>query len=87
MQKIWDEIVAMKQRGVVHRRGFNINEISCDEMLLNARHELDELIAEPDNPDELGDTVSILIHYCIRKGWSLEKIEELVLAKFKERFS
>ena len=69
-----------------HRLGFVVGEVEPAFILERAAAELQELVAEPNDPDELADLFGILLHYAIKKGWSLDDIERRMLDKFRRRF-
>ena len=75
------------EKNAKHRKGYRINEQSDSFILNRAIEEIKELMEEPDDAMEMGDIFGILIHYCIRKEWTLNEIEELILDKLPERFS
>lgn len=70
-----------------HRKGYRINEQTDEFILKRAIEEIKELLEAPDDAMEMGDIFGILIHYCIRKQWTLNEIEELILEKLPERFN
>lgn len=70
-----------------HRRGYRINDQLDDFVLGRAIQEIEELRDSPNDIMEMADAMSILIHYCIRKGWTEEQIEENILIKLEERFN
>jgi hypothetical protein len=86
MKAAWDEVRRLIDADAVHRRGFTLKEVGPHFILHQAIAELDELRTAPDDPMELADLIGVLIHYAVKKGWTEEQLERLMLAKFKERF-
>jgi predicted house-cleaning noncanonical NTP pyrophosphatase (MazG superfamily) len=87
MKKAWAEIERLIAVNARHRKGFNIADAKPLFILAQANDELNELLESPANPDELADTLGVLFHYAIKKGWTMEFLEKLMLNKFKERFA
>lgn len=75
------------ETNATHRRGYRINDQTDDFILERAIQEIQELREQPDDAMEMGDIFGILIHYCIRKGWTEDHIETLILQKLPERFN
>ena len=86
MKAAWDEVRRLIDADAVHRRGFTLKEVGPHFILHQAEMELAELKRAPNDPTELADVLGVLIHYAVKKGWTEEQLEELMLAKFKERF-
>lgn len=87
MHKAWAEIQRLIDVNARHRKGFCLGEVSDEQILRQAAAEIEELRQSPLDPTELADAIAPLFHYAIKHGWTMEYIEELMLRKFKERFS
>lgn len=88
MQRAWNEIRRLSAVGAVHnRKGFTLASRSPEAILEHASDELLELTQAPNDIDELGDTLACLLHYAIRKNWSLDQIEDALLKKLTMRFT
>ncbi len=81
----WWLIRALTKNKAQHRRGFRLGESSPTEILAAAAKELDELREEPDDILELGDVLSVLIHYGICKGWTEAEIAQAIFTKLAAR--
>ena len=86
MKKMWKKIERMIATGAVHRDGFKLDEVKLPFILEQARKELDELIKSPDDHIEMADLLAILIHYCIKQGWTMEVMESYMNEKLNVRF-
>lgn len=87
MRQAIAEIQRLVNENAKHRKGYRLNDQTDDHILTRAIEELNELREEPDDAMEMGDVFGILIHYCIRKGWTEAHIESLILEKLPERFN
>jgi len=86
MQAALNEIKSMIERGMVHRKGYQINKVSDRFIIGRMRDELEELDDMRNDEQELADVLGCLLHYVVLKGWSLSHLEMLMLAKFRNRF-
>ena len=86
MKKAFEAIQALVDQDAVHTRLGPINDQSASDLLNHMSQEIDELRCDLDDAMELGDILGIAIHYMIKKGWSLEYIESLILYKLTRRF-
>lgn len=87
MKQAYSEIESLINRNAIHRKGYPINSVTNEFVLNRAGEELQELRESPDDISELGDTIAILLHYAIRKKWTVEQIETAIIDKLKIRFS
>lgn len=87
MNTAWQVIEQLVRDNAKHRKGFRLADVSRDHILSSARDELTELQQAPYDITELGDLVSILIHYAIKNGWTQEALEQAMLDKLKIRFA
>lgn len=83
----WTEIERLIRVQAVHRKGFNLAEVRPPFIIGQALEEMKELMASPDDPEELADLLGVLFHLAIKQGWSMSKIELLMLDKFARRFT
>jgi hypothetical protein len=86
MESAWNFIDQLIAENALHRKGFRLQEIDPPFVLGQACQELKELCDEPNNPDEMADLFGVLIHYCIKQGWTIDFIETCVMRKLKLRF-
>lgn len=70
-----------------HRKGFRLKDVDLDFVLSQAVEEFQELRDSPDDPSEMADLFGVLIHYCIKQGWTPELIESLLVEKLNLRFT
>jgi hypothetical protein len=87
MKNAWKEIERLIKVKAIHRKGFDISEVQPLFILGQAIEEFGELSKDPDDATELADLLGILFHYAIKKGWSMEALEILMLEKFANRFT
>ena len=88
MKTIWNRIQELIAARAIHnRKNFDLAEVRPQFIMGQAVAEFGELIQEPDDPEELGDVLSILLHYAIKKGWTLEDLEQRMLRKLDARFT
>ena len=88
MRKAWNKIGRMIKDGrYVHRKGFRLSDVELPFVLSQAQDEMDELRQDPDDPEEMADLIGVLIHYCIKQGWTMELIEKYLIEKLDLRFS
>jgi len=81
----WREIRLLDGANVRHRSGVRLGEATAEAILDHAKKEIAELEAAPDDVDEMADTMAILIHYCVRKGWTRERVDEAIMRKLALR--
>ena len=86
MQKAWDEIRRLVRVNARHRKGWYLGELPASCQLAHAVCELGELLAAPDDPDELIDVLGCLFGYAAKKGWALDDLERRLLDKLAARF-
>ena len=83
----WNTVESAENHNVRHRKGFTMRGATLQVMTDHAREELDELDKahnsnDPDSElDELADVFGCLIHYAVRKGWSMKEVEDALLRK------
>ena len=82
---VWTEIKLLDGANVQHRSGHRIGEVSEAFILERAKDELVELQESPGDIDEMADTMAILIHYCVRKGWTREQVDRAIIKKLGMR--
>jgi hypothetical protein len=87
MTNAWAEVRRLIDVNATHRSGVRVGETDDAMILAHAEAELRELVAAPDDPEELADLFGVLIHYAVKHGWSERYIEDLMLAKFRLRFT
>lgn len=87
MPTAWKEIERLISVNAAHRKGFNIGDVGTTFILWQAKDEFNELFNDRTNPEELADLLGVLYHYAIKSGWTLQQLEALMLAKFKQRFT
>lgn len=85
--KAWEKIRQLIATNALHRKGFRLQDVSEGWILQHAFEELKELFDGPDDASELADLFGCLIHYAIKKGWTSELLDELLLKKLAERFT
>lgn len=86
MIKCWAAIEELIRRQARHRKGFCIADVTPAFVLSQACDEMNEL-TENQCIEELADVFGCLLHYAIKRKWSLGQIEEAMLDKFLIRFS
>lgn len=86
MLTAWMEITGLIERNAKHRKGFRLQEITPADVLKHALEEINELRDAPEDIDELGDAVACLLHYAIRRGWTLQDLESAIVRKLIKRF-
>lgn len=87
MKQAWDEIRWMVSKNALHKKGgFRLAEVQASFVLEQALKEFQELQAAPDDLDELADLFGVLIHYAIKKGWSMAQVQEALFRKLELRF-
>lgn len=87
MRKAWRKIERMIDDGrYIHRKGFSLTAVPLSFVLDQARDEMTELVDAPDDPEEMADLIGVLIHYCVKQGWSMELIEKYLIEKLDLRF-
>lgn len=89
LDTVWNEIQRLISVNARHRRGFTMQECDADKTLDRSEDEFEELIAAnaAAKPMELGDTVSVLLYYAHCLGLTQHDLAELMLEKFKLRFT
>ena len=87
MKKAWKKIEDLIAKNARHRKGFHLGEVRPQFILGQMLEELKELWDDPNDPNEIADLLGILIHYSIKKGWTMEKIEKCLLDKLDLRFT
>lgn len=87
MRKCWQEIGRLIKVNATHRKGFKIGEVRPLFVMGNLVGEVKELMENPDDPDEAADVFGVLIHYCLKQGWSMEDIQLRLLTKLAIRFT
>jgi hypothetical protein len=87
MQLAWEEVKRLIRVNARHRSGILMGNVDPDIIINHAFDELRELVLARDDPQELADLFGVLIHYAIRQGWTESQLEQLMLEKFKERFT
>ena len=89
MQDAYNEVLRLVCTNATHRKGFRLLEISEEQPLNHAIEEIRELLnAKPEEKlDELADAFGCLLHYAVRRGFTLPEIERAMLQKFKVRFT
>ena len=90
MERAWKIIELAEQIGATHvRKGFTLDKASVGFILDHAREELDELegtvLAGKPDIEELGDVLSILVHFAVRHRWSMKEVEQAMIDKLLER--
>lgn len=87
MQKAWRKIEDMIAANMEHnRKHFRLGDVNPVFVLGQAVGEMKELMDAPDDRDEMADLLGILIHYCIKQGWSMDDIEQAIIDKLDKRF-
>lgn len=102
MQRAWYEIIRLIDNNAKHRKGFRLGEVDIQFVLENLAGEVEELflaekseeiakclgglLVTEDCLSEAADIVGVIFHYCIKKGYTLEQLENQVLEKLKLRF-
>lgn len=87
MKRAWKAIKKLVNKDAKHiKKGKCLSQFNDTQILSHAAEEIVELMAEPDNPEELGDILACLYHYAIKHGWSKDMIEEHILIKLEQRF-
>jgi hypothetical protein len=87
VKRAFKKIKSLIDKNAQHRKGFRLQEVDLELVLQHARDELDELADAPDDPTEMADLFSVLIHYSIKQGWTVEFLESLLIEKLNSRFS
>lgn len=89
LDTVWNEIQRLISVNARHRRGFTMQECDAVKTLDRADEEFEELIyaSAAEKPMELGDTVSVLLYYAHCLGLTQNDLAELMLEKFKLRFT
>lgn len=83
----WKKIDRMIKEGYVHnRKHFELDKVKLPFLIGQAVAELKELMDAPDDPQEMADLLGILIHYCIKQGWTREFMQKLIIEKLNLRF-
>lgn len=86
MKVAWGKIERMIRAGYVHRKGFSLADVAPPFILDQAADEFTELKNAPDDPQEMADLFGVLIHYCIKQGWTIDLIQRLLVEKLDLRF-
>jgi len=87
MKAAWQEVERLIKVNARHRSGVQMGQVDNYTILRHAWSELSELNANPSDPGELADLLGVLIHYAVKHGWTEDGLEQLMLHKFKERFT
>jgi hypothetical protein len=87
MIQAWRQIERLIEVNAEHRKGFRLTEVGPDFVLRQAAEELRELTEAPSDITELADLFGVLIHYAIKRGWTIAQLEEVLLMKLGLRFS
>lgn len=87
MKRAWEEVAAYVANNAHNpRKGYRLRDLSDKEQLHLTVVEMLELVASPDSIDEMADVLACLFHYAMRKGWTIEAIEDEVIRKLALRF-
>lgn len=87
VQKLYDTIANLVKLKAVHRkRGVNLESWSDTSLLAHAAEELVELACKQDDQEELADLMCILVHYMVRKSWTIDDIVKEALNKLEKTF-
>lgn len=87
MKRVWKKIERMIKANVKHKRkNFRLGDAGINTVLAHAIEEFKELSFAPDDPAEMADLLGILIHYCIKQGWTIEFVEAKIIEKLDLRF-
>lgn len=87
MKRAWDAVAELIRLNATHRKGFKLGEVKPPFILMQMQMEMNELRESPDSSEEWADLLGILIHYAQKKGWVMDRLEDIMLMKFKERFT
>ena len=87
MKDVWKFIEELIAANAQHRKGFRLQRVASSFVLAQAIEEMNELCNAPDDIEELGDLFGVLIHYAIKKGWTIQQLEAAMFRKLKQRFS
>lgn len=88
MRRIVNKIKSLIRRDAVHnRKNFKLADVTLEFILSQAQAEFDELKDAPDDESEMADLLGILVHYCIKQGWTMDLIESKIIEKLELRFS
>ena len=87
MRRAWKKIESLIRANARHRKGFRLQEVEFPFVLDQAAEEFRELMAAPDDPQEMADLLGVLIHYSIKQGWTIEVLESYLIEKLNERFT
>lgn len=86
MEEAWQKLEKLYHAGAKNkRRGKKLKKYTLCQALKKVAEETVELMAEPDNIDEMADIFKALIHAAIIQGWSIEDVEKALLKKIKKR--
>lgn len=89
MNRAFAEIAGLVNRNAKHRKGFRLKEIPDDQPIRHAIIECTELLEAETDEDalfELADVFGYLIHYAVKKGWTVDQIDSAVVEKLNARF-
>lgn len=93
MVELFREVQALVDRGAIHvRSGKGVNDTSDDLLLCLLYREVAELDTarmphrQASELDEAGDVLTVLMRLAIRRGWTLEAIEQAALRKLRLRY-
>ncbi len=86
MKRSWEEIRRLASVNATHRTGWKLGDVPVLLSLKNAASELVELAAAPDDITEMADLFGCLIVYCVKMGWTVERVETALMEKLKRRF-
>lgn len=87
MERVWKKFKTLyKRNGIQRSKSKNIKNFNTTQILSHAAEEIVELMAEPDDIEELADAMNSLIHHAYRQGWTMEDIEKASMKKMKTRW-
>lgn len=87
MTRSWKKIRELIEIDAKHiKKGKRLSEFTDTKILSHAAEEIVELMAEPDDLEELADIIACLIHYSIKHGWGPNMIDKAIIKKLNERF-
>ena len=87
MQKAWKEIKRLVEINAKHmKKRKRLGDYKSEDILKHTAEEVVELSCNENKIEEVADILGCLIHYCVRKRWSEERLEKELLKKLKERF-
>jgi len=87
MRKAWDEVARLVLMNAKNaRKPFTLRTLTDTAQQDHMAKKFAELMEAPGDLHEMADVFACLMHWALRKGWTLEAIEEAILYKLRRRF-